>query len=295
MYQRQKLLFGCVFGGDEVMAAPTEPAVGPGGRRRAGQGPPPGCRSSLSPERLALAAIELADAEGLAAVSMRRLAASLGVGTMTLYYHVRDKDELLDLMWNEFLGGHLLDDIPADWRTALTEIARRIRQSFQRHPWALGVAVRPALGPNKLRYLEQYLTVASRITDDPDEQLRIIHSVSDLVVGCTLRELSGQAYRDPDEPAGDHNDDPAPMLEPQPGFDAIVAAEELPRLQSLRTAGCRLLTPRFEQALGWLLDGIEAAHPGARPAPPRPVEAATPTPDLVGTAATTRMHPKKGA
>ncbi|MCM3921451.1 TetR/AcrR family transcriptional regulator C-terminal domain-containing protein [Frankia sp. AiPs1] len=285
------------------MVAPTEPAVGPGGRRRAGQGPPPGCRSTLSPERLALAAIELADAEGLAAVTMRRLAASLGVGTMTLYYHVRDKDELLDLMWNEFLGGHLLDDIPADWRTALTEIAQRIRQSFQRHPWALGVAVRPALGPNKLRYLEQYLTVASRITDDPDEQLRIIHSVTDLVVGCTLRELSGQAYPGPDEPAGDDDDRPAPLLEPQPGFDAIVAAEELPRLRSLRTIGCRLLTPRFEQALGWLLDGIEAAHPSARPARPHPVEGPTPaadlvgTPasDLVGTAASTLMLPKKGA
>ncbi|EIV95523.1 TetR/AcrR family transcriptional regulator [Frankia sp. QA3] len=281
------------------MTAPAEPAVGPGGRRRAGQAPPPGYRSNLSPQRLALAAIEIADAEGLAAVSMRRLAASLGVGTMTLYYHVRDKDELLDLMWNEFLGGHLLDEIPADWRAALTEIAQRTRQSFQRHPWALNVAVRPARGPNKLRHIEQYLAVASRVTDDPDEQLRIIHSVSDLVVGCTLRELSSQAYRNPDEHADEHADadvdGPASPLEPQPGFDALATAEELPRLQSLRTAGCRLHSPRFEQALGWLLDGIEAAHPGARRADARPVDAAAPSPDHVGMAVTTRMLPKKGA
>ncbi len=277
------------------MAAPTEPAVEPGGRHRAGQASPPGCRPSLSPQRLALAAIELADAEGLAAVSMRRLAASLGVGTMTLYYHVRDKDELLDLMWNEFLGGHLLEEIPADWRAALTEIAQRTRQSYQRHPWALNVAVRPALGLNKLRHLEQYLAVASRITDDPDEQVRIIHSVSDLVVGCTLRELSGQAYRAPIKRTGHHGDGPAPPLEPQPGFDELVTAEELPRLQALRTAGCQLLAPRFEHALGWLLDGIEAAHPGVGQACPRAVGAPAPDPGLVGTAATTRMLPKKRA
>ncbi|WP_243407235.1 TetR/AcrR family transcriptional regulator [Frankia canadensis] len=259
----------------------------------------PACRPKLSPDLLARAAIAIADADGLAAVSMRRLASSLGVGTMTLYYHVRDKDELLNLVWDEFMGEHLLDEIPADWRTALTEIAQRTRESYQRHPWALQVVARPARGPNKLRHIEQYLTIASRITDDPDEQLRIIHSVGDLVVGCTLRELSFVAYpapaeREPARPlAAIDAPVPAEVLvaepltagnvavsagrQPRPDFGALASSEELPRLRNVWTNGCMLRAPRFERALGWLLDGIEAAHPAA------------------ASSASSRMHPKKGA
>jgi AcrR family transcriptional regulator len=255
------------------MAAPAGAAVGPGDGGRGKQVPPPGGRSKLSPELLARAAIEIADTDGLAAVSMRRLATSLGVGTMTLYYHVRDKDELLDLMWDEFMGEHLLDEVPAGWRAALTEIAQCTRESYQRHPWALHVVARPARGPNKLRHMEQYLTVVSRITDDQDEQLRILHSVSDLVVGCTLRELGSRAFRPPagSPPAGspadgspaDGRDGAVPVVQPQPDFGVLTAAEDLPRVRSLWSSGCLVRAPRFEHALGWLLDGIEAAHSDA--------------------------------
>lgn len=249
------------------MAAPVRPPIEPGGGSQVEQASMPGHRSKLSQQRLAQAAIAMADTDGLAALSMRRLASSLGVGTMTLYYHVRDKDDLLDLMWDEFMGEHLLAEVPADWRAALTEIAQRTREAYQRHPWALHVVARPARGPNKLRHLEQYLTVASRITDDQDEQLRILHSVSDLVVGCTLREFGVRAYPErspnlvPDDAGGG-----APAL--QPNFGALSEADDLPLLRQLWTSGCMARAQRFDRALGWLLDGIEAAHPEAGLLPP---------------------------
>ncbi|MCM3883657.1 TetR/AcrR family transcriptional regulator [Frankia sp. R82] len=248
------------------MAAPAEPATRTGvvrtvtGTGGTGTGHTGACRSKLSRELLARAAIELADADGLAAVSMRRLAMHLGVGTMTLYYHVRDKDELLDLVWDEFLGESLLAEVPTGWRAGLTAIAQRFREAYQRHPWTLQVVARPSRGPNKLRFIEQYLGVVSQITDDPLEQQRILHSVNDLVVGCTLREISSQAFPHPPLPKGD---DPAATQALEPDFGALSDGEELPRLRSLCTMGLLLPTPRFERALGWLLDGIEATHPEA--------------------------------
>lgn len=295
-------------------ATPVSPARGPSRGVSAGHDPVAGCRPKLSPSLLAQEAIAIADTDGLAALSMRRLATSLGVGTMTLYYHVRDKDDLLDLVWDEFMGEHLLDEIPADWRAALTSIAQRTRESYQRHPWALQVVARPARGPNKLRHIEQYLSIASRITDDPDEQVRIIHSVGDLVVGCTLRELSSLAYpASPDGPADDRAaDEPPPVrrraagtaLRPRPDFGVLADTEELPRLRSLWINGCLLRAPRFERALGWLLDGIEAAHPEAahpevatpatRPAV-APRRALSPGLDIESVAAAKEEFPKKEA
>ncbi|WP_175084330.1 TetR/AcrR family transcriptional regulator [Candidatus Frankia nodulisporulans] len=239
-----------------VVARPPVAESGTQVERRAAGGT---CRSKLNPPRLARAAIEIADAEGLAAVSMRRLATHLGVGTMTLYYHVRDKDELLDVMWDEFMGESLLAEVPADWRGGLTAIARRMRESYQRHPWTLQVIIRSSRGPNKLRFIEQYLGVVSRLTDDPLEQQRILHSVNDLVVGCTLREASvlqttTAGWSDPTVDGQ--------LLEPD--FGTLDDGEELPRLRTLWRNGCLVMVPRFEQALGWLLDGIEAAHPDVR-------------------------------
>ncbi|MCK9893141.1 TetR/AcrR family transcriptional regulator [Frankia sp. AgB32] len=245
------------------MAAPADPAVEPGRSGHAALATAAASRPRLHPELLARAAIDIADVDGLAAVSMRRLATTVGVGTMTLYYHVRDKDELLDLMWDEFMGEHLLAEVPADWRTALTAIAQRTRESYQRHPWALHVVARPARGPNKMRHIEQYLTVVSMITDDLDEQLRILHSVSDLVVGCTLRELGVRAFPPPTGNPADSGDPWAEVLQPMPDFGELVRAEDLPRLRNLWTSGCLRRPTRFEQALGWLLDGIGAAHPEA--------------------------------
>jgi AcrR family transcriptional regulator len=93
-------------------------------------------RMALNTERVLRAAVELADAEGLDAVSMRRLAQTLGVVPMALYKHVANKDELLDGMMDVLIGEI---DPPAggsDWKAALRERILSARRSMLRHPWA---------------------------------------------------------------------------------------------------------------------------------------------------------------
>ncbi|SCG67763.1 TetR/AcrR family transcriptional regulator [Micromonospora halophytica] len=104
----------------------------------------------LSVERIVRAAIEVADTEGLAALSMRRVAERLAVGTMSLYTHVPGKGELLDVMLDTVYGETTRPpDVGGGWRGRLEQIARENWALYLRHPWLLQVATtRPPLGPN---------------------------------------------------------------------------------------------------------------------------------------------------
>ncbi|TDC53114.1 TetR/AcrR family transcriptional regulator [Jiangella ureilytica] len=126
-----------------------------GMQQRPTRGPKPG----LTLERIVEAAVAVADAEGLAALSMRRVAAHLGVGTMSLYRYVPGKAELLDLMLDHVAGpvteepaaGEPARAEPGDWRAALEEMARGVWRMCLDHPWyPLVDQVRPLLGPNNM-------------------------------------------------------------------------------------------------------------------------------------------------
>lgn len=115
-----------------------------------------GPRSSLDVDRIVATAVRLADAEGLAAVSMRRVAGELGVPAMTLYSHVPGKGELVDLMLDTALGELYPDgEAPTvgNWRSRVEAVARENRQFLLRHPWSLSVG-RPLPGPNRMRKYE---------------------------------------------------------------------------------------------------------------------------------------------
>jgi AcrR family transcriptional regulator len=124
----------------------------PGGERR------PGPKTSLDVDRIVAAAVRMADAEGLAAVSMRRVAADLGVAAMTLYTHVPGKGELVDLMLDAVLGTLYPDEqevTSGGWRARLKTIAAANWTFFLRHPWALHLSTgRPPLGPGLMRKYE---------------------------------------------------------------------------------------------------------------------------------------------
>jgi AcrR family transcriptional regulator len=130
-----------------------------GGRSRASRSG----RSGLTVPAIVAAAVGLADAEGLEAVSMRRVAEGLGVGAMTLYTHVPGRDELTDLMTDAALAD-LYDDLdevarqPGGWRGALRHVAAANWYLYERHPWLLDVQnVRPVLGPHTIRKYEAEL------------------------------------------------------------------------------------------------------------------------------------------
>ncbi|WP_367128238.1 TetR/AcrR family transcriptional regulator [Saccharothrix sp. HUAS TT1] len=107
-------------------------------------------RKDLDVDRIVTAAVDLADTEGLAAVSMRRVADKLGVGAMSLYTHVPGKAELLDAMVDAVHAGTPRpDDVPGGWRGRLARIARDNWDLHLRHPWLLQVAThRAVLGPH---------------------------------------------------------------------------------------------------------------------------------------------------
>lgn len=117
------------------------------------RGPKPG----LSLERIARAGVEIADAEGLAAVSMQRVAGLLDFTKMSLYRYVPGKAELVALMVEAAIGDAPPVGPPADgWRERLAESARQLAAVFHRHPWLLEATVGPRpVGPAELSWMER--------------------------------------------------------------------------------------------------------------------------------------------
>ncbi|XVV07710.1 TetR/AcrR family transcriptional regulator [Actinosynnema sp. CA-248983] len=109
----------------------------------------PAPRKGLGLDRIIAAAVELADADGLDAVSMRRVADKLGVGAMSLYTYVPGKAELVDVMVDTVSAETARDDVPGGWRARLAHLARENWALCLRHPWLLDCpGARAVLGPN---------------------------------------------------------------------------------------------------------------------------------------------------
>ncbi|QFZ20077.1 TetR/AcrR family transcriptional regulator [Saccharothrix syringae] len=144
-------------------------------------------RKDLGVDRIVAAAVELADAEGLAALSMRRVADRLGVGTMSLYTHVPGKAELVDAMVDAVQGEtERPAEVPGGWRARLTHIARQNWDLHLRHPWLLEVeAHRSVLGPG--------------VTAKYDYELRAVDGIGltdvemDSVLGLVLAHVRAAA------------------------------------------------------------------------------------------------------
>ncbi|MEW2526349.1 TetR/AcrR family transcriptional regulator [Streptomyces sp. NPDC047071] len=119
--------------------------------------PARGPRPTLDLDRIARAGVEIADSEGLAEVSMQRIAAKLGVTKMALYRYVPGKAELVALMVDAAIGPYPAEEArPGGWREQLEEWARQLLTVFRDHPWALDATVGPRImGPGELSWLER--------------------------------------------------------------------------------------------------------------------------------------------
>jgi AcrR family transcriptional regulator len=154
---------------------------------RATRGPAP----SLTREQIAAAAIEIADAEGLAAVSMRGLAAALGIGAASLYRYVESKDELVDLMADAVMGEDMGFAAGDGWRTHLQSYARGLRAMIQRHPWmVVEGAGRTSLGPNTATVFEAVLGGLDGLGLDIDDMLTMVETVDAFTRGRALEEVA---------------------------------------------------------------------------------------------------------
>ncbi len=156
--------------------------------KRPSRGPKPG----LTLDRIVEAAVQVADAEGLEAVSMRRLATELGTGTMSLYRYVPGKAELLDLMLDRV---QRVDDTPGvmgdgSWRAALETLARETLALYRRHPWLLQVnQTRPILGPSALDGMEKVLALIQPMGLTDPELVSAIIMIDGYVTGAARTRL----------------------------------------------------------------------------------------------------------
>jgi AcrR family transcriptional regulator len=152
----------------------------------------------LNKAGIAAAALAIADAEGFAAVSMRRVAQELGVGTMSLYYYAKSKADLLFAMDDALMAEVLVPTLPEDWREALTAIALRTRDVFVRHPWALSSMQSAPPGVNAMLHMEQCLEALAKTCMTMEEKLTLLALIDDFVFGYTLRETAGDPVVDID-------------------------------------------------------------------------------------------------
>ena len=112
----------------------------------------------LSRDRVLRAAVDLADREGINALSMRKLGQEVGVEAMSLYNHVRNKEELLNGMIDIVFGEIDLPAADAEWSAAMRQRAISARQALKRHPWAIGLMEsRAQPGPATLRHHDSVL------------------------------------------------------------------------------------------------------------------------------------------
>jgi AcrR family transcriptional regulator len=217
------------------------------------RGPKPG----LTLERIAEAGIELASRDGIEAVSMARLAAELGSGTMSLYRYVASKDELLTLMVDTALGG---PDVPesirrSGWRAGLEWWARTARERYGHHPWVLKVPITaPPLGPNNVAWMEAALDAMAGIPlSEPDKVSTLL-----LITGFVRNEATLSADIAAGRRAG------APSLAYGAILSRLTDADRFPAVHRAIASGtlddddADDFDADFDYGLERILDGIDA-------------------------------------
>ncbi len=252
---RHEGLIHSVPGVGTVVAGQAAPAASPPARRRGASLVP------LDVDTIVAAGITVADTEGLAALSMRRVAAELDAAPMSLYRHVRDKDELLLRMIDSAIAEcPLPDDRPESWREGLELAARALWATFRRHPWlpaALSLT-RPQLLPGALAYSEWVLGVLTAAGMDP-----LTTFTTHLTVFTFVRGTAVNLEMEADAEAASGQTSDEWMSEQEPMLEALVADGRHPNFaRVLRDMEFDLdLDQLFEFGLQRLLDGI-AAMPG---------------------------------
>ena len=144
----------------------------------------------LSRDQIVRAAVELLDAEGLDALSMRKLGARLDAGATSLYWHVANKDELIELVMDEVYSGVVLPEA-ADWRETASVFAYGMRQAVFDHPWSASlIGVVPSLGPNALTASDRLMGAFIRAGFEGIDVDYAVTAVVSYTLGATIPEVA---------------------------------------------------------------------------------------------------------
>jgi TetR/AcrR family transcriptional regulator, tetracycline repressor protein len=240
----------------------AEPQIAPPPWQRLPDRPARRRREPISREAIVTAAIRLLDREGLAALSMRRLAEELGTGAASLYWHVGSKDGLLDLVFDELIGEEQVPDAdPSRWQEQLKDAARAQRRLSLRHPYLVRISIgRIPMGPNALRFSERMLAILRAGGLPPrlavQGYLLLIATVNGFTVDETGVEDSGAE----NSGRGARPADPAELQEVANmarDYIASLPAEQFPNMVGLADefafAGA---DERFEMLIDIFVDGL---------------------------------------
>ncbi|GAB2775229.1 TetR/AcrR family transcriptional regulator C-terminal domain-containing protein [Streptomyces chlorus] len=209
-----------------------------------------GRKPAYSREAITAVAVALADAEGLGAVTMRKVAAQVGAGVMSLYSYAPDKETLLNLMVDHVSGElPVTDTLTGDWRADLKAVAHLQRALMLRHPWLpAALSTHRVPGPNTLAFMEGALTALRPTGLDGAAKLEIFAQLTAFVAGHAAHEIAqAAASRSPDRAAAEAR------------YLAAVAADgHHPELAEALSAPGRPLAPEatFARFLNRLIDGL---------------------------------------
>ncbi len=209
-------------------------------------------RTPLSRERALIAAVELADADGIAALTMRRLAAALGVEAMSLYHHVSGKSDILDGMIDLVFGEIDLPPSDLEWKVAMRQRAVSVRAVLTRHPWAIGLMeTRTSPGPATLRHHDAVLGCSRAAGFSVEMAAHAFSLLDSYIYGFVLQEVH-LPFDDGDD-MGKLIEEIVPDLSPATHPHLLELTLEVV-LQPGYSYGAE-----FEFGLDLVLDGLEAA------------------------------------
>jgi AcrR family transcriptional regulator len=226
---------------------------------------PSGRKPRYTRAEIASTAIGIADAEGFDAVTMKRIASELGAGTMTLYYYVRNKADIVALMQDAIFEDVLVPDgkFPSGWRNAVALIAQRTRDALVGHPWAVNSLNQAQFGPNAMRHYEQSLAALATTTLSYPQKIEVTAILDDYVAGNATHTIETQ------ERLRAAARDPSLFIEARAYGEELVSTGEFPELEALaeharstgsETSPLEHLDRQFEIGLAALLDGIEQRY-----------------------------------
>jgi len=206
-------------------------------------------RAPLTRDRIVRAALEVADEQGVDAVTMRRVGHELGFEAMSLYRHVAGKDDLLNGMLDVVLAEWEVPSEDEDWAPAVRSSALSVHAALRRHPWAARLLMSGShLRPARLDYMDRLLATLRRGGFDADTTYHVYHLLDGHIFGFSLWEIA-------------YTTGAAADVELVATFVASVPWEDYPHLTEHRdqhmTEGEHREVSAFEVGLDLILDGLQ--------------------------------------
>lgn len=164
--------------------------------------PPARARRTLTREAIVVEAVALLDEQGIDRLTMRRLAERLNVTSTALYWHVKTKEDVLDLAFDHIFGSVEIPQLNDDWRSAVRLLLRGWRAAMLAHPWATALVDRPMIGPNALARTEFLYAVLAGTGLTGTHLTATAQLLANYVIGTAAVESSWhQAHADPEQQA----------------------------------------------------------------------------------------------